>query len=85
MTQSIAFVRCKNYEEALKIKTELDNEIYLFLNNLTRYGNFNNIRVLQHLPLLESIVLNKQELEFIQKFNEAYYGKKKERYNFKEC
>ncbi|GAA7946667.1 hypothetical protein HpBT252_02690 [Helicobacter pylori] len=85
MTQSIAFVRCQSYEEALKIKSELDNEIYLFLNNLTRYGNFNNIRVLQHLPLLESIVLNKQELEFIQKFNGAYYGKKKERYNFKEC
>ncbi len=85
MTQSIAFVRCKNYEDALKIKTELDNGIYLFLNNLTRYGNFNNIRVLQHLPLLESIVLNKQELEFIQKFNGAYYGKKKERYNFKQC
>lgn len=85
MTQSIAFVRCQSYEEALKIKSELDNEIYLFLNNLTRYGNFNNIRVLQHLPLLESIVLNKQELEFIQKFNGAYYGKKKKRYNFKEC
>jgi len=37
MTQSIAFIRCKNKQEAEQIKKELENDIYLFLNNLTRY------------------------------------------------
>ena len=33
MTQSIAFVRCDSLEIAEKIKQELDNDIYKFLNN----------------------------------------------------
>jgi hypothetical protein len=37
MTQSIAFVRCSSKKEAEKIKNELDNDIYIFLNNITRY------------------------------------------------
>lgn len=77
MTQSIAFVRCKNLKEARKIKKELDMPVYKFLNNITRYGNFNNIRILQHFPLFESFKLNKEENEFITKFNKAYYGKNK--------
>jgi hypothetical protein len=76
MTQSIAFIRCSSMKEAIKIKNELDNEIYKFLNNITRYGNFNNIRVLQKFPLLETIDLKKEHLEFIKKFNSKFYGKK---------
>jgi adenine-specific DNA-methyltransferase len=75
MTQSIAFIRCKTREEALKIKEELDSDIYKFLNNITRYGNFNNIRILQNFPLLSSFSLTKAEMDFVKHFNEKYYSK----------
>lgn len=76
MTQSIAFVRCNSKKEAEEIKNELDNNIFKFLNNITRYGNFNNIRILQQFPKLNSFTLNSEELAFITKFNDKYYGKK---------
>jgi len=76
MTQSIAFIRCKSKEEAEEIKCQLDGDIYKFLNNVTRYGNFNNIRVLQQFPLLQYIALTTEEKDFIKKFNNTYYGKK---------
>lgn len=77
MTQSVAFIKCASEKEALKIKEELDNEIFVFLNNISRYGNFNNIRVLQHFPLLKNIKLNEKEISFIKEFNHAYYKGKK--------
>lgn len=77
MTQSIAFIQCKNKEESLRIKKELESPIYKFINNITRYGNFNNIRVLQNLPLLNTIHLTKEEEKTIKQFNEKYYGNKK--------
>ena len=70
MTQSIAFIRCKNKSEAEEIKAELKNLVYLFLNNLTRYGNFNNVRVLQKFPRWSEIKLTNQELLYIDKFME---------------
>ena len=76
MTQSIAFIRCQSVKEAQKVKQALDNPIYKFVNNLTRYGNFNNIRVLQHLSKLETIRLTDQEYDFIAHFNKRYYAKK---------
>ncbi|MDI9356757.1 MAG: class I SAM-dependent methyltransferase [Chitinophagaceae bacterium] len=76
MTQSIAFIRCSSQEIAEKIKQELDNPIYKFLNNLTRYGNFNNIRILQRFPLWESFQLTEEEYAFVQHCNQKYYGKK---------
>jgi SAM-dependent methyltransferase len=77
MTQSIAFVRTQNFEEAQKIKQELDNEVFHFINNVTRYGNFNNIRILQNFPILYSFQLNEEETNFIKLFNSKYYGNKK--------
>lgn len=76
MTQSIAFVRCKDRQEAERIKSELDNNIFKFINNITRYGNFNNIRILQNFPLLSSFKLTKEEMDFVELFNGKYYGKK---------
>ncbi|MDI9325404.1 MAG: class I SAM-dependent methyltransferase [Alphaproteobacteria bacterium] len=76
MTQSVAFIKCKNKKQAQEIKKELENDIYIFLNNLTRYGNFNNIRILQQLPILKDIKLTKDEIEFIKNFNKKYYAKK---------
>ncbi|MHA1540554.1 MAG: Eco57I restriction-modification methylase domain-containing protein [Alphaproteobacteria bacterium] len=77
MTQSVAFVRCENLKKAKKIQKELENPIYKFTNNITRYGNFNNIRVLQKLSKLKDIKLNIEELDFIKNFNERYYRGKK--------
>lgn len=74
MTQSIAFIRCKSKEEAEKINSDLNSEVYKFLNNITRYGNFNNIRVLQHLPIYGTFKLTDEEEKFIKEFNEKYYG-----------
>ncbi len=77
MTQSIAFVMCETKTQADKVKKELDSEVYKFINNITRYGNFNNVRVLQSFPVLDSFKLNDKETKFIKKFNEVYYGKKR--------
>lgn len=72
MTQSIAFIRCSSQEDAEKISKDLLNPIYILLNNLTRYGNFNNIRVLQNFPVYNQINLTNEELEFIVSFNKNF-------------
>jgi len=51
MTQSIVFIRCDTKEEAEKIKMFLEHDLYRFLNNICRWGNFNNIRILQRFPV----------------------------------
>jgi SAM-dependent methyltransferase len=51
MTQSIAFIRCDSLEEAETIREILKHPMYVFLNNICRWGNFNNIRILQHFPI----------------------------------
>ena len=71
MTQSVAFVRCRSKAEALRVKKELDNPLYRGINNLTRYGNFNNIRVLQKLPLLSHVDLTERERQLLIKFAES--------------
>ncbi len=50
MTQSIAFIRCISKDEAEEIGNILKHPIYVFLNNICRWGNFNNIRILQNFP-----------------------------------
>ena len=77
MTQSIAFIRCENKAQAEQIKNELEQPIYKFLNNITRYGNFNNVRVLQNFPKWNSFELTPQENDFINNFNQQYYKNKK--------
>jgi SAM-dependent methyltransferase len=51
MTQSIVFIRCSNQEEANRIKQILEHPLYVFINNICRWGNFNNIRILQSFPI----------------------------------
>jgi ubiquinone/menaquinone biosynthesis C-methylase UbiE len=51
MTQSIAFIRCPNKETAEHIQHLLTHPLYRFLNNICRWGNFNNIRILQKFPI----------------------------------
>jgi len=54
MTQSIVFIRCNNEEEANKISVILKHPLYVFINNICRWGNFNNIRILQSFPITNS-------------------------------
>ena len=73
MTQSIAFIRCSSKEEAITFQEELNNPLYYFLVALTRYGNFNNERILQRLPRLNEVKLTEEEWNFIHYFNGIYY------------
>lgn len=51
MTQSIAFIRCVSYDDAQKTKDILMHPLYVFINNICRWGNFNNVRILQRFPI----------------------------------
>ena len=51
MTQSIVFILCKNEDEAKKYLQILNHPLYVFVNNICRWGNFNNIRILQSFPI----------------------------------
>ena len=73
MTQSIAFIRCKDLEEANKINKVLSHPLYKFVNDICRYGNFNNIRILQSFPYIEDydkvykkFKITKKEQDFIE-------------------
>ena len=63
MTQSIAFIRCKTEEEAQLYKKLLDHDLYRFLNNICRWGNFNNIRILQSFPLPKADTFDEEDSE----------------------
>jgi adenine-specific DNA-methyltransferase len=51
MTQSIVFIICKDEEQAKKYLNILQHPLYIFINNICRWGNFNNIRILQSFPI----------------------------------
>ena len=52
-TQSIAYLLCSSKAEAIKYSNVLNCKLYKFINNICRWGNFNNIRILQLLPIYE--------------------------------
>ena len=76
MTQSIAFIRCgNNVTQAHNIRDVLKHPLYKFLNDICRWGNFNNIRILQSFPICDDIELvwhkfdiNENEKDFILNF-----------------
>tara|TARA_B100001063_G_C16765592_1_gene558446 strand:+ start:1626 stop:3119 length:1494 start_codon:yes stop_codon:yes gene_type:complete len=51
MTQSIVFIICNDEEDADKKANILKHPLYVFINNICRWGNFNNIRILQSFPI----------------------------------
>ena len=51
MTQSIVFILCSGEEQAKKYLQILQHPLYVFINNICRFGNFNNIRILQNFPI----------------------------------
>jgi len=74
MTQSIAFIRCRDKAEADNVSKVLGHPVYEFVNNICRYGNFNNIRVLQRFPscdsydaVYETFGITAEEAEFIER------------------
>jgi hypothetical protein len=50
MTQSVAFIRTHDEEEADRICELLNKPIFKYINDIHRYGNFNSIRILQKFP-----------------------------------
>lgn len=51
MTQSTGFLLCDSKQSAENTALILSHPLYVFLNNVCRYGNFNNARVLQRFPI----------------------------------
>lgn len=73
MTQSIVFIRCKDEKEAKNINKVLNHPLYKFINNICRYGNFNNIRILQNFPFCDNyddiytkFSIDSNEIKFIE-------------------
>jgi len=78
MTQSIVFIMCSSEEQAKKYLEILQHPLYIFINNICRWGNFNNIRILQSFPiptieysgnqeeLYNQFNITKEEVEYIQ-------------------
>jgi hypothetical protein len=62
MTQSIVFILCESREQAEQYKKILEHPLYVFINNICRWGNFNNIRVLQHFPTLPNAIVNEDTM-----------------------
>jgi tRNA1(Val) A37 N6-methylase TrmN6 len=72
MTQSIAFIMCSSKKEANEYKEMLEHPLYVFINNICRWGNFNNIRILQHFPkpklnvdIYKYFNINEEEINYI--------------------
>lgn len=68
LTQSITCIRCENEDEANRVCSELSEKVYKVIIDLTRYGNFNNQRVLQHLSLRKTFTLTDEETAFINQY-----------------
>ncbi len=76
MTQSIVFILCSSEDEAKKYLQILQHPLYVFINNICRWGNFNNIRILQSFPIPEDaetideiykfFKISDEEVEFIK-------------------
>jgi predicted RNA methylase len=72
MTQSIAFIRCEGEQDANNQLQELSQKVYKVVVDLTRYGNFNNQRVLQHLSKFNTFKLTPEEQAFVDNYKLKY-------------
>ena len=78
MTQSIVFILCETEELAKKYLNILKHPLYVFINNICRWGNFNNIRILQSFPIPP--LLEQKEGDEADIYN--YFGVTEEEINF---
>ena len=58
MTQSIVFILCSSEDEAKLYSRVLEHPLYVFINNICRWGNFNNIRILQSFPIPPDVAVS---------------------------
>ena len=72
---SIVFIRCKSKKEAEKTKKILEHPVYIFINNICRWANYNNIRILQRFSIpkdsndiFKFFEISEEEKELIEKF-----------------
>ena len=77
MTQSIVFILCTSEDQAKKYLQILQHPIYVFINNICRWGNFNNIRILQSFPqptidysgnhkdIYDHFLISQEEIDYI--------------------
>jgi len=68
MTQSISFILCVDKKQAELYLDILNHPLYVFLNNICRWGNFNNIRILQNFPKPLIKKYNKENENIIFKY-----------------
>ncbi len=69
VTQSVGYISFDSKTDAKDFLEKMTAPIYRVFVHLTRYGNFNNIKLLRHLKFDEFIELNNIELETINKLN----------------
>lgn len=60
-TQSVGYVTCENLEAAEEFLTKMTAPHFKLLVHLTRYGNFNNLKLLKHLRFDDFEPLNSVE------------------------
>ena len=75
MTQSIVFILCDDEEQAKKYLQILQHPLYIFINNICRWGNFNNIRILQSFPIpsIEYLGNHKELYNYFNITNDEIY------------
>jgi SAM-dependent methyltransferase len=58
MTQAVLYVLCGTVAEAEVKCAQLRHPLFVFLNNICRWGKFNNIRVIQSFPEIPTSVVD---------------------------
>jgi hypothetical protein len=60
MTQAVLYVLCGSVSEAECLRAQLMHPLFVFLNNICRWGKFNNIRVVQSFPKIPMGVVDER-------------------------
>lgn len=69
VTQSVGYISFDSKEEADDYLEIIKRPLYKVLVHLTRYGNFNNIKLLRHLDFSREVSLKNKELDEINRLN----------------
>jgi hypothetical protein len=60
MTQAVLYVLCGTVAEAECLCAQLRHPLFVFLNNICRWGKFNNIRVIQSFPEIPTTIVDEE-------------------------
>lgn len=61
VTQSVGYISAETLDDAKRILNEISKPHFKLIVHLTRYGNFNNIKVLRHLAFEDKITFTEKE------------------------